>query len=150
MSKINYVQGDATSPQANGMKIIPHICNDIGAWGAGFVMAISNKWSKPEEAYRGMSSYILGDVQFVMVEPDLIIANIIGQHDIGIKPNGEIPLRYDAVKQGLLSVNEFAKGLNATVHMPRIGCGLAGGDWNKIEEIIKDVVEVDTTVYDFN
>ena len=23
-----------------------------------------------------------------------------------------------------------------TVHMPKIGCGLAGGDWNKVEEIV--------------
>ena len=25
-----------------------------------------------------------------------------------------------------------------TVHMPKIGCGLAGGDWNRVENIIKN------------
>jgi hypothetical protein len=28
MSEINYLKGDATSPQAKGNKIIAHICND--------------------------------------------------------------------------------------------------------------------------
>ncbi|MEZ4800268.1 MAG: hypothetical protein R2809_10945 [Flavobacteriales bacterium] len=42
MAKVNYVTGDATIPQTNGNKIIVHVCNDIGGWGKGFVMAISN------------------------------------------------------------------------------------------------------------
>jgi len=35
--------------------------------------------------------------------------------------------------------------------MPRIDCGLAGGKWTKIEEVINDnllVHEIETTVYD--
>ena len=36
--------------------------------------------------------------------------------------------------------------------MPRIGCGLAGGDWKTIEEIIYrtfiDIADVDVYVYD--
>ena len=32
--------------------------------------------------------------------------------------------------------------------MPRIGCGLAGGNWNEVEQIIKDVASVDVYVYD--
>ncbi|MGB3404347.1 MAG: hypothetical protein WBA77_16810 [Microcoleaceae cyanobacterium] len=50
--EIQYIKGDATSPQVNGNKIICHICNDIGGWGKGFVLAISNKWSSPEADYR--------------------------------------------------------------------------------------------------
>ena len=30
-----------------------------------------------------------------------------------------------------------AKARNATAHMPRIACGLAGGRWNLIEPIIE-------------
>ena len=41
---INYLTRDATAPTAIGNKIIVHICNDIGAWGKGFVMALSKKW----------------------------------------------------------------------------------------------------------
>jgi O-acetyl-ADP-ribose deacetylase (regulator of RNase III) len=30
----------------------------------------------------------------------------------------------------------LAHELGASVHMPRIGCGLAGGDWSKVEPLI--------------
>jgi hypothetical protein len=36
--------------------------------------------------------------------------------------------------------------------MPRIGCGLAGGQWTEIEEIVnKNLIahEIETAVYDF-
>ena len=51
MNRINYVIGDATAPQGEGNKIICHICNDVGGWGAGFVMALSKKWKQPVEEY---------------------------------------------------------------------------------------------------
>ncbi|CAM5711440.1 hypothetical protein [Streptomyces coeruleorubidus] len=28
--------------------------------------------------------------------------------------------------------------LGATVHMPRIGCGLAGGKWSRVEPLIEE------------
>src|SRR5690606_12743464 len=31
---------------------IPHVCNDIGAWGSGFVVALSKFSRAPEEKYR--------------------------------------------------------------------------------------------------
>lgn len=39
----------------------------------------------------------------------------------------------------------------ASIHMPRIGCGLAGGKWEVIEQIIKEELidkEIAVTVYD--
>jgi len=47
---------------------------------------------------------------------------------------------------------EIANQIGASVHMPRIGCGLAGGDWNVVESIINRTLtlrDVDVTVYDF-
>jgi hypothetical protein len=38
---LRLVTGDATTPTGEGNKIIAHICNDIGGWGKGFVVAIS-------------------------------------------------------------------------------------------------------------
>lgn len=52
MSSITYIKGDATCPQAKGTKIICHVCNDIGGWGKGFVLAISRRWEQPEAEYR--------------------------------------------------------------------------------------------------
>lgn len=52
MTQITYLKGDATNPMGKGNKIIAHICNDVGGWGKGFVLAISRKWKEPEKAYR--------------------------------------------------------------------------------------------------
>lgn len=52
MSKLHFLKGDATQPQAKGNKIITHVCNDLGGWGKGFVVAISKRWPEPEIEYR--------------------------------------------------------------------------------------------------
>ena len=151
---IKYVIGDATNPIGEGNKIICHICNDIGGWGAGFVLAISKKWGAPEYKYRKMTpeERQLGVVQLVSVEPKIFVANMIGQH--GIKPMKGAdnliipPIRYDAVLACLRKVAGYANTLNATVHMLRIGAGLAGGNWETIEKIINEALEsIDVTVY---
>lgn len=155
-TKINYIKEDATNPQGIENKIIVHICNDIGGWGKGFVMAISKKWKTPEQKYREWyktaDKFELGEVQFVQVENNLWVSNLIGQHKINKDENGQAPIRYNAIEIGLQKVAEFALKVNATVHMPRIGCGLAGGTWDKIEPILlKTLIEkgINVTVYDF-
>lgn len=153
---IQYVVGDATSPIADGPRIITHVCNDIGGWGRGFVLALSKKWTEPESEYRAWFErqsdppFELGQVQFVEVEIQLWVANMIGQRDIrsqGTRP----PIRYEAIRAALGRVADFAMEHSASVHMPRIGCGLAGGEWQEVEQIIESTVcsrGVDTTVYD--
>ena len=40
--------------------------------------------------------------------------------------------------------------MRASIHMPRIGTGLAQGDWSLIEPIIQDTLEgLNVFVYDF-
>ncbi|MFZ1786878.1 MAG: hypothetical protein WAT92_01145 [Saprospiraceae bacterium] len=154
--EINYIKADATNPTTEGNKIIVHVCNDIGGWGKGFVMAISKRWKQPEQQYRqwfkSNDNFNLGQVQFIQVEDDLWVANLIGQHKINKDENGNAPIRYDAILEGLEKVGNFAVENKATVHMPRIGCGLAGGTWDKIEPLIKSsltIKNIQVTVYDF-
>lgn len=154
--EINYIKGDATNPSPEGNKIIVHICNDIGGWGKGFVMAISKRWKQPEQEYRewfkSQDSFALGQVQFIQVEDSLWVANLIGQHKINKDENGNPPIRYEAILVGLEKVAQFASERKATVHMPRIGCGLAGGTWDKIEPLIVSALtarNIQVTVYDF-
>lgn len=157
MRDITYRSGDATSPVGDGHKIIAHICNDIGGWGKGFVVAISRRWPEPESDYRrwyaerDQNDFGLGAVRVVSVADDLSVANLIGQRDIRRRA-GTPPIRYDAVRSCLSALRESALSLAATIHMPRIGCGLAGGDWSEIEPIIHDELsrhDVAVTVYDF-
>ncbi|RBL89988.1 Appr-1-p processing protein [Chitinophaga flava] len=156
MSAIDYIKGDATQPVGTGNKIIVHICNDIGRWGKGFVLAVSARWPEPEKQYRtwyaDATNFALGQAQFVKVTSNIWVANVIGQHKIVKGKGGIPPIRYEAVQEGLRMVSSFALENNATVHMPRIGCGLAGGTWDKIEPIIIEELlnkGVAVTVYDF-
>ena len=154
--KIEIIKGDATQPMGSGNKIIVHVCNDIGGWGKGFVMALSKKWKEPELQYRAWYSselnFELGATQFVKVADDMWVANMIGQRGIGPDSNGNPPIRYDAITSALEKVAAFALEENASIHMPRIGCGLAGGKWEEIEKIINTVLiskNIEVIVYDF-
>lgn len=151
---LTYETGDATQPTGPAPQIIAHICNDVGGWGAGFVLAISQRWSDPEDQYqrwyddRSMNDFGLGAVQFVPVTTEITVANMIGQRDITSSADGP-PIRYKAVEAALGVVATRARELGASVHMPRIGSGLAGGDWTIIERIVEQALAgVDVTVYD--
>ena len=141
---IHYLKADATVPQAEGNIVIAHICNDIGAWGKGFVLALSKRWKYPEKQYKQWykegENFALGEVQFVSVEEKIWVANLIGQHNIYRDENGDPPIRYEAVKRGLQIITDFAYEINAKVQMPRIGCGLAGGSWDRIEKLIRQTL----------
>ena len=154
--QIHYLKGDATAPVAEGNKIIVHVCNDVGGWGKGFVMAISKRWKEPEqdyrEWYRTKNNFGLGEVRFVKVEEDLWVANLVGQHKLNKDENNMPPIRYEAIADGLRKVSGFAASIKASVHMPRIGCGLAGGTWDKIEPLILQSLtseNIIVNVYDF-
>lgn len=139
--RIGTIKGDATNPVGVGPKIIAHICNDIGLWGKGFVLAISRRWPKPEAAYRRWHSapgdvpFELGRVQLVRVRPELWVANMIAQHGVRSASN-PIPIHYPAVGACLKKVGLHTAANGASVHMPRIGCGLAGGTWDEIEPLV--------------
>ena len=102
MSGITYVRGDATAPQGKGVKIIAHVCNDLGGWGKGFVLALSRRWPEPEAAYRrwhrerASNDFGLGAVQFVQVGPYIWVANMVGQRGMRTGSKG-VPVRYEAI-----------------------------------------------------
>jgi O-acetyl-ADP-ribose deacetylase (regulator of RNase III) len=158
ITSIRYIKGDATCPQSKGARLICHICNDQGRWGKGFVLAISNRWTEPERAYRewfnkrGENDFGLGAVQYVQVEPYIWVANMVGQKGTKSGSKGP-PIRYEAVAQCLAQVAVRAGELGASIHMPRIGCGLAGGSWSRIEPLILESFcqrGLSVTVYDLD
>ena len=158
---ITYLKGDATRPQATGPRLIAHVVNSEGGWGAGFVMALSRRWREPEWAYRAWAregehphvvgkdkKFVLGNVQIVEVEPTLWVANMLAQEGYG--EGGKPPIRYEELGVCLLRTSNVAEKLGASVHMPRIGCSLAGGSWAKVEPLIKRMMEGQQVfVYDF-
>ncbi|MFF4349335.1 macro domain-containing protein [Streptomyces sp. NPDC001530] len=156
MSGIMYVRGDATVPSVKGVKVIAHVCNDIGGWGKGFVLALSRRWPEPEKAYRAWhrdrahNDFGLGAAQFVQVEGYVWVTNLVGQRGIRTGSKG-VPVRYEAIDTALGLLADKAAELGASVHMPRIGCGLAGGRWSRVEPLITERLVkrgLAVTVYD--
>lgn len=161
MNQINYVEGNALEPMGEGNKIIIHCCNDLGIMGAGIALQIKKKWPDVFNGYRQWyinesqgdpKKYLpLGEVQFVPAGPGLEIGNMIGQRGVGTE-GGRVPVKYPAIKKCLKTVFNRARALNATVHAPRFGAGLAGGDWAKIEQIIQDELTskgITVVIYDY-
>ncbi|MFI1959423.1 macro domain-containing protein [Streptomyces althioticus] len=156
MAEIRYVRGDATVPSVKGVKIIAHVCNDIGGWGKGFVLALSRRWPEPEAAYRAWhrdraaNDFGLGAVQLVQAERCVWVANMIGQRGVRTGSKG-VPVRYEAIDTALDRLAGHALDLGASVHMPRIGCGLAGGRWSRVEPLVRERLVsrgIPVTVYD--
>lgn len=55
------------------------------------------------------------------------------------------------MREGLARVARFAGQHAATIHMPRIGTGLAGGDWEEVSQVIREELiakGIPVTVYD--
>jgi O-acetyl-ADP-ribose deacetylase (regulator of RNase III) len=155
LKEISYVFGDTTDPQIGGPKIIAHDSNDAGIWNKGFMAAISARWAEPDSQYkkwyaeRQTNDFGLGSVQFVKVRKDLWIANMVCLRGLRIEAP-DPPIRYPALEACLGKICVKALDLEATVHMPRIGVGFAGGTWEKIEPIILRQLgtkEIDVFVY---
>lgn len=145
--------------------ILVHQVNCMGVMGAGLAKQIRNNYPKvyseyvkllnwaKEEYKRGYSKnkYPLGVVQFIEVSSDRIIANLFGQLKYG---KDKQYTDYQALERGLYGVletvtwdNNQYKGYSVAIPYG-IGCGLAGGDWNIVYEIIKKIFnDYGVTIY---
>jgi len=147
---LHYLIGDATDPIIKPA-LICHVCNSVNGWGRGFVMSLSSINKKPEEAYHkwyeeNRESFVLGAIQIVPFTKDTWVGNMIAQH--GVRWEGKVPpIRYDALETCLKRAYKYAKNNSLTVAAPRLGCVLSGGTWDRIEEIIKNTMLVDTYIY---
>ncbi len=150
---IQYVTGDVTSPLGEGERIVAHVCNDEGKWGRGVSGAIGRRWPAAEGAFRGWKTARLGSIQIVRVADDVIVMNMIAQHGIRRPQDaGPAPIRYEALGTCLEKLAREAIKRKASVHGPRFGAGLSGGDWRVIEPMIEQLLcsrGVPVTIYDF-
>lgn len=137
---ITYIKGDLLNTTDS---IIAHGCNAQGVMGSGVALAIKNKWPEVYESYKAAYSaglVKLGYCQLVKTHDKKIVANIITQEYFG--KDGKKYVDYDAVKIGLTMLRKYmdAKDI-ASVSMPKIGCGLGGGSWDKMSKIIEEILK---------
>ena len=162
---IKIVEGNILNAKED---IIGHQVNCMGVMGSGLAKQVRNKypevynhyvqtvnWVK-EENKRGniKNDNLLGSCVFSKTNDGKTIANIFGQYSYG---RGKQFTNYDVLKKALSSIYEnITVGYNnlygKSVALPYgLSCGLAGGDWNIVYEIIDDVFEnYEVTLYRFN
>lgn len=136
---IQEIKGDLLN-MFNKLDIIVHGCNCFHKMGAGIARAISRKYPIVYE-YDKKTKYgdidKLGTIQSVPVN-DKIIINAYTQFRIG-KIESEIQLRYKAIESCMMFINE--KYPTQLIGFPKIGCGLAGLEWEKVKSIMNVVFE---------
>ncbi|WP_129020678.1 ImmA/IrrE family metallo-endopeptidase [Edaphocola flava] len=139
--KVIIEYGDATKPRGGGNKIIAQVVNTSGALGAGFGKSLSKNYPQVKDAIlkwkTDKSSFILGNSNFVDVGGQVYLFQMLAQKGLMAK-NNEIPLKYDELRKCLIQLRIKALEIGASVHMPAIGAGQAGGDWNLIVGMIHD------------
>lgn len=146
---LTYHVGDATAPIGPRPIIIAHITNNLNAWGAGFVLAISRLWNLPEREYLS-SKPELGMVQVVEVELGLYVANMCAQNGFPTRAR-PVAVDYEALGTCLDYLAEKSRRLGASIACPRIGCGIGGGRWATVEALLTQRLVargVGVTVYD--
>lgn len=140
--------------------MIPHVVNDIGAWGAGFVIPLAQYCPEARDRYirRGVDApqLCLGESIIVEHTSGILIANMCAQHGVGFDAAGRPTIRYAALAKAMattLSELWAHHYSNARVFRPpaivcpRFGCGLAGGDVATIFSLIREIwLEGDSAV----
>jgi O-acetyl-ADP-ribose deacetylase (regulator of RNase III) len=144
---IKYVKGDLfLAPQT----IIAHGCNCKGGFGSGVAKTMSQKHPEARSQYlRKFNSvgWKLGDIQYVKSNGK-VIANCATQYDYGSPKGGAVYVDYDSIKTCMEKLKKVCVENKLSVAIPKIGAGLAGGDWDIIEKIINEVFfDLDIYVY---
>lgn len=122
--------------------ILVHGVNCKGAMGAGIALEVRNRYPQAHQSYVQLCEWhnydpgkLLGLVDFVRINDQLVIANAFTQTSFGA--NGIRYVNYDAVDVCFSRIRREAIRVGLPVKYPRIGAGLAGGNWDIISAIIQ-------------
>lgn len=155
VAELTYLQGDALRPRGTSKRIVTQIINDSAfTWGGGFSLGVRDKWPIAHDAFRNWATgdrrnLRLGNLHLATVDENLQVASLIAQRGYGPSPKPRI--RYVHLRNCLEKLGEIARNEGASVHIPRIGCGQAGGSWSIVAELVEDALcsrGVSVWVYD--
>lgn len=143
------VEGDLLEAKED---IYGHQVNCLGIMEAGIALQIKKRFSTVYSQYKkcceenDKNKSLLGCCFIVPTESGKSIANLFGQYEIGV---GKVRTEYRHLEASLMALKDFAKKNRLSVGLPfQLGSGLAGGDWNVIKDIIKNVFDdYSVTIY---
>ncbi len=117
--------------------------NCMGVMGAGLAKSIREKYPAVYDEYRELckrtepSRHLLGTCQLVQVTDGVTIANCFGQVEYG---RDKQYTDYSGLRKALIALKFSAEKTGGCIAIPyNLGCGLAGGKWNQVLDIIDDV-----------
>lgn len=150
---------DRISSGYNGSTVIvPHVCNNVNAFGAGFAGQVAQQFPEVKANFHMLGNKSkLGQTQFIVSKTNekykhsIVFANMIAQNGL-ISPKNTRPLNYYALAICMNDIRNYIKNFkmnndnNIEIHAPKFGSGLAGGNWNFISDLIQDIWQ-DVSVY---
>ena len=138
---VSIVRGDLLNTDAD---IICHQVNCQGVMGAGLAKQIADRWPYVKKEYIKFCNAaddkhsLLGEICMVAAngghqkKDDPVIANIFGQEYYG---RSGVYTDNTALMHALKKLNTYCRG--KTLAFPYgFGCGLAGGDWYDVEQLL--------------
>ncbi|MCY7695340.1 macro domain-containing protein [Bacillus altitudinis] len=137
--------------------IICHQVNCKGVMGAGLAKQIKSKYPNVYKDYKRLCAEqgddLLSSVQLITTNDGKTIANLFAQVGYGrkTKQTDDDALRscFEHLKQTVTNPNE-ENSLHSIAIPYGIGCGLAGGDWTVVREMMEEVLgDCEVTVYRF-
>jgi len=133
-------EGDLIKKAKEGdFDLIVHGCNCFCTMGGGIAKGIKSEFPEAFDADQATpkgSKDKLGTCSFAKIEREgiqLIVVNGYTQFDY--RGHG-VKVDYDAVRSCMKWIKEHFEGKR--IGLPKIGAGLAGGDWGRISQIIDE------------
>ncbi len=116
--------------------------------------AVRKRWPEVQEGFLRWAQehrheFKLGNVRLTEIDGSLGIVHMICQHGYG--PSASPRVRYAELKACLERLADLSIQHHASVHMPRIATGEAGGSWSIAGELIEEALckkGIAVTVYD--
>lgn len=168
---INYIDGDLIKLAKEAkFDAIVHGCNCLSNMGAGIAPQMAKAfgcdrfemetWGPGIEKLGCIDwqTFVLGeraiwsleDAKNNRNEPELSVVNAYTQYKYGRNHSDgvAIPFDYEAFTICMRKLNNVFKGKH--IGMPKIGAGLAGGNWNRIEHIINtELIDCKVTIVNY-
>lgn len=139
---IIYKRGDVLQSDIPNHLVV-HQVNLVGSFGAGIAKQIKTIYPNVFKAYSekyNRGDFQLGDIQIIqftnVINPSCLgIVNLAGQARVG----QGLQTSYRALQIGIKTLLNWCKEEGVfNIGSPKIGSGLGGGDWNRIETILKN------------
>lgn len=127
-----------------GLSAIAHQANCFNTMKSGIaplIVAYCPEAGEADQKTRRGSEDKLGTATYGFSKNGVMVWNLYGQYKYGREP-GVVYTNYVALMQALTQMGRWlyqSSGSNK-IGLPKLGCGLAGGDWAIVEQIIKETL----------